>query len=221
MACRHQWTRLSNSRTINPATTPQAPLRPFRRLRAIPSLFHPSLFQPVGDLVEIVDVVQVGVGEAAVLQKFEIGPEIFVEHDAERVDRRDGGVKPPGPGPGSRLGPGPGLGAWQVKGVQDTYPVRVIQASTEGRDFDWRKEATPDEWRHKMGILNALYLPGGEAGSGSGSGGLHPAITPVNTFRIVFNEYFGADFELLEDRSFTYPDLDHVYDFYEITDRLK
>ncbi len=46
-------------------------------------------------------------------------------------------------------------------------------------------------------------------------------ITPVNTFRIVFNEYFGADFELLEDRSFTYPDLDHVYDFYEITDRLK
>ncbi|HDR00082.1 MAG TPA: hypothetical protein ENN51_07360 [candidate division WOR-3 bacterium] len=50
--------------------------------------------------------------------------------------------------------------------------------------------------RAKFRILNAWYLPGGDADL------LHPAISPVNTFRVLFNRYFDADMNLLPDRSF-------------------
>lgn len=45
-----------------------------------------------------------------------------------------------------------------------------------------------DEW-HK--ILNAIYLPGMDYDT------LAENISPVNTFRLVFNHYFGADYPLL------------------------
>ena len=44
--------------------------------------------------------------------------------------------------------------------------------------------------------LSAFYLPNVKSEL------LYPQISSVNTFRVVFNEYFGADFELLEDTSF-------------------
>ena len=48
----------------------------------------------------------------------------------------------------------------------------------------------------KFPILNAYYLPNG------GDKMLYPEITPVNTFRVIFNHYFGANFELLPDRNY-------------------
>ena len=42
-------------------------------------------------------------------------------------------------------------------------------------------------------ILNAYHLPDG------GAEGLPPTITPVNTFRWIFNEYFGGTYPLLQD----------------------
>ncbi|MFQ5763500.1 MAG: sulfatase-like hydrolase/transferase [Rhodospirillales bacterium] len=101
-----------------------------------------------------------------------------------------------------------------IQGDEGPYPARFVEGYLRGRKFDWRKEATDFEWRQKMGILNALYLPGVEAE------GLHPRITPVNTFRVVFNAYFGTDFALLPDRSFSFTDIDHAYDFFEVTDRI-
>ena len=50
--------------------------------------------------------------------------------------------------------------------------------------------------RGRMAILNAYYLP--EVSTGS----LYDSISPVNTFRVVFNHYFGGDFPLLEDTSY-------------------
>ena len=49
-------------------------------------------------------------------------------------------------------------------------------------------------------ILNAYYLPG------LGQDGLYPTISPVNTFRLIFNDYFGGQYELLPDESY------HVHD---------
>lgn len=42
-------------------------------------------------------------------------------------------------------------------------------------------------------IFNALYLPG------SYKKYLYDSISPVNTYRLIFNHYFGANFELLEE----------------------
>ncbi len=56
----------------------------------------------------------------------------------------------------------------------------------------------------RFNILNAYYLPEG------GESVLYPTITPVNTFRIIFNQYFGANFPLLNDKSIT-SDIGHPY----------
>ena len=56
-------------------------------------------------------------------------------------------------------------------------------------------------------ILNAAYLPGLER---------HPyyeKITPVNTFRILFNEYFEGQYPLLEDRASLPDPLEEVTPF--------
>jgi hypothetical protein len=46
-------------------------------------------------------------------------------------------------------------------------------------------------------ILNLYYLPGVETGRV-----LYPSISPVNTFRVIFNLYFGARFPLLKDETY-------------------
>ncbi len=66
-------------------------------------------------------------------------------------------------------------------------PAVIILQADHGHDL-----AGPVQ---RMEILNAYYLPGG-------SQDLYPSISPVNTFRVVFNRYFGGSFEPLEDRSY-------------------
>jgi hypothetical protein len=62
----------------------------------------------------------------------------------------------------------------------------------------------PEDYPEQLKILNAYYLP-------KGSEALYPSISPVNTFRVVFNAYFGADFPLLEDKSY----FSHHYERFE------
>jgi hypothetical protein len=102
-------------------------------------------------------------------------------------------------------------------------PVIIVQADegplparydADTLAFDWR-QATPDELREKFGILNAMYLPG------AAGHGLHPGITPVNTYRVLFNEYFGADLELLPDRSFVSVGDRKPYQFIDVTHLVK
>jgi hypothetical protein len=47
----------------------------------------------------------------------------------------------------------------------------------------------------RVKILNAYYLPD------SNNEGLYETITPVNTFRLIFNIYFGGEYEMLPDIS--------------------
>lgn len=50
--------------------------------------------------------------------------------------------------------------------------------------------------KNRYEIINAYYLPG------DGSENLYPSITPVNSFRLIFNSYFGTDLTLLPDFSY-------------------
>ena len=62
----------------------------------------------------------------------------------------------------------------------------------------------------RMKILNAYYLP-------EGLDRLYPSISPVNSFRIVFDTYFGTEFGQIEDLSY-YSDSDNFFDVTLIND---
>jgi hypothetical protein len=101
-------------------------------------------------------------------------------------------------------------------------PIIVIQ-SDEGphpdaleQDEDnyvWT-EAPLVDLQRKLRILNAYYLPDG------GADRLYPSISPVNTFRLIFDEYFGADLPLLPDRTWVFEDKAHPYRLTDVTDEL-
>ena len=69
-------------------------------------------------------------------------------------------------------------------------PVIILQSDHGMRPHHPNIEIGGDEWEK---ILNAMYLPGMDTDM------LYDNISPVNTFRLIFNYYFGADYPLLED----------------------
>lgn len=105
----------------------------------------------------------------------------------------------------------------------EVAPIIILQAD-EGpyperydagvRAFNWG-EATDAEIRQKFRILNAYYLPGVD------SSVPYPTITPVNSFRLVFDLYFGTKLGLLPDKSYAYVDYSHPYQFLDVTDKVR
>lgn len=78
-----------------------------------------------------------------------------------------------------------------------TEPVIILQGDhgpEEGSSSD------------RMAILNAYYLPGAVDDR------LHPGISPINSFRLVFDGVFGADLPLLPDKSY-FSTYNRPYDF--------
>ncbi len=77
-------------------------------------------------------------------------------------------------------------------------------------DHGW-EYPTAEMLRESTYILNAYYMPGNRTDL------LYDSITPVNSFRVVFNTYFGADFELLEDKSY-YSVYKTPFDLFDVTE---
>jgi hypothetical protein len=75
--------------------------------------------------------------------------------------------------------------------------------------FRW-VDAPEDQQREKLAILTAVYLPGSDLR-------LPSELTPVNTFRLLFDEYHGTELGLLDDRSFVYTSEVDLYEFMEVT----
>lgn len=65
--------------------------------------------------------------------------------------------------------------------------------------------------QQRMSILNAYYLPDRSTQD------LYSSISPVNTFRLIFNLYFNADLPLLEDTSY-YSQYESPYEFQQYND---
>jgi hypothetical protein len=107
-----------------------------------------------------------------------------------------------------------------LAGPDDEDPIIIIQ-SDEGphpprlqkdeNNFNWFT-ATRSELREKLLVLNAYYLPGVSHKE------LYQTISPVNSFRLLFDLYFGADLPLLPDRTYVYKDRFHLFDFREVPD---
>ena len=85
----------------------------------------------------------------------------------------------------------------------DEQPIVVIQADEgpyprlgTGFPSSWANEPAADV-RVKYGILNAYHLPGPRSEFTE-----YASISPVNTFRMIFNRYFGAEMSVLPDTSY-------------------
>ncbi|HJS29815.1 MAG TPA: hypothetical protein VJ768_09345, partial [Anaerolineales bacterium] len=90
----------------------------------------------------------------------------------------------------------------QLISTSQTPPVIILQGDHGVASFS-------DEVRMK--IFNAYYLPDAENSQP------YSTISPVNTFRIILNSYFGNDFDLLEDTSY-FSTYDDPYNFNVISD---
>ncbi|HEY3862490.1 MAG TPA: hypothetical protein VGO59_11420 [Verrucomicrobiae bacterium] len=67
-------------------------------------------------------------------------------------------------------------------------PIIVLQG-----DHGFREVPGPHRFEEASTILNALYLPG------SKEDWFYPGMTPVNTFRLIFNHYFGQHYDYVPD----------------------
>ncbi|MDQ1317280.1 MAG: hypothetical protein QG588_931 [Candidatus Poribacteria bacterium] len=97
-------------------------------------------------------------------------------------------------------------------------PVIILQADHGMRlsDLSWNVQSPNDELiRENFGILNAYYLPP------DGNKLLYDSISPVNSFRLIFNYYFNTDYKLLDDLSYYTTGYRELYKLTDVTDRIK
>lgn len=98
----------------------------------------------------------------------------------------------------------------RIQDGSDEPPVIIIQGDHgPGAYVDWM------DWRstcllERMPILNAYALPGVDPAE------IPADISPVNTFRLVFNHYFGAQLPLLENRGYM-AHLPRPYEYIDVT----
>ncbi|HMK08952.1 MAG TPA: hypothetical protein VK449_07985 [Anaerolineales bacterium] len=84
-------------------------------------------------------------------------------------------------------------------------PIIIIQG-----DHGWADQ----DYEDKLSILNAYHFPG------QGQSVLYPTITPINSFRLLFDTYLGAHLETLPDRSYFSTEVDE-YNFIPVANSWK
>ena len=88
----------------------------------------------------------------------------------------------------------------EIFSKSEVLPIIIIQsdhgtASMDQMEIDLDSITKP-QFDERMDILNAYYLPKG------GNKILYKTITPVNSFRKIFNHYFKANYQILDDVSY-------------------
>jgi hypothetical protein len=90
--------------------------------------------------------------------------------------------------------------------------IIVIQGDHgPGSMLDW-EDPDKTNFGERMTILNAYYFPDQNYAA------LYPSITPVNSFRVILNTYFGTALPRLDDRSY-FSRMTRPYDFIDVTDK--
>ena len=91
--------------------------------------------------------------------------------------------------------------------LQSDHGLTIDSPSVYQLDERWLTERFP--------ILNAYYLPGDAKRL------LYDSITPVNTFRVILNYYFNANYELLKDENWLSPYGRPYEKFVNVTQKIK
>lgn len=101
----------------------------------------------------------------------------------------------------------------RIMAESDTPPIIILQADHgPGAYLNWESVETSN-LEERMGIFNAYYFPEGDWGL------LYESISPVNSFRVLFNSCFGYDFELFPDKMY-FAFWNSPYDYVDITGEI-
>ncbi len=88
-------------------------------------------------------------------------------------------------------------------------PIIILQADHgPGAYLNW-ESVSDTNLAERTNILNAYYWPEAEGDD------LYPSISPVNSFRLLLNAYFGERYDLLDDRTYFSPS-NRPYHFTEV-----
>ncbi|HEY8108966.1 MAG TPA: sulfatase-like hydrolase/transferase [Patescibacteria group bacterium] len=100
---------------------------------------------------------------------------------------------------------------------RDPHAIVILQADEGEYPKRFAKDAKPSDAqiRQKTNVLNAYYFPGEDYDA------LYDSITPVNTFRIVLNQFFGTDLAKQPDVTHTLGGRRNYLDFVDVTDIVR
>jgi hypothetical protein len=101
----------------------------------------------------------------------------------------------------------------EILAESQTPPIIIIQGDHGPVSYGGEEEVARSNMKEQHAILNAYYFPGQKYDL------LYPSLTPVNSFRIVLNTFFGEDYELLPDKNYFLPHA-RPYDFIDVTERV-
>jgi len=113
----------------------------------------------------------------------------------------------------------------EIRANSTREPIIVLQAD-EGPELMYEGDAELNTWAQmskRQGVLSAFFLPERE------SDVVPQDVSPVNTFRLIFREYFAANCELLPERCFYWekekelgrPSFGEACRFVDVTEELK
>lgn len=95
----------------------------------------------------------------------------------------------------------------------DSPPIIIIQGDHGSRMLlEWESDEG-NCFREAGSIFNAYFLPGNNYSS------LYPTISPVNSFRMVLNEYFSQNLPYLEDKTY-FSNFSQPFNFQDVTDEV-
>lgn len=93
--------------------------------------------------------------------------------------------------------------------------VIIIQGDHgPGADF-FEDDYEKSDLNQRFHILNAIYFPDRDYSS------LNSGITPVNSFRVILNKFFGSHLSILENKSYYSKFSEEIYTFTDVTDYLR
>ena len=96
----------------------------------------------------------------------------------------------------------------------DEKSIIILQSDHgSGFDIDWKNPTDPMILQ-RLSILNAYYVP--EISENE----FDEYITPVNSFRIIFNNYFDAGYEILEDKNY-WNNGHKPFEIHDVTEKIR
>jgi len=93
-------------------------------------------------------------------------------------------------------------------------PVILLQSDHGIDSYLMWGDSSEVAMRERMAILNAYYI------SDTAGVGLYDQVSPVNSFRLIFNHLFGTGLPILEDRSCFSP-YEHPYRFTDVSKQIR